>query len=68
MGKLCGLSAGQLFSRTRSARVADYSSAPCLTQVGKTQMRGQGRCQDFHGLGMATAAPASKGWGLTLGE
>lgn len=71
LAKLCGLSAGQLFSRTRSARVADYSSAPCLTQFGKTQMRGQSRCQGFHGLGMPTAAPgpgASSGWGLTLGK
>lgn len=41
----CGQSAGWPFRQTHKMREVDYSSAPSLTQFGKTQMRGQRWCE-----------------------
>lgn len=57
----CGRSAGRPFYQTRRVREVDYSSAPSLTQFGKTQIRGLSRCQGLRGLGTPMAPP--KSWG-----
>lgn len=65
----CGRSAGRPVWHTHRAREVDDSSAPSLTQFGKTQIRGQSRCQSLQGLGTPMAPPNRGAWrAMGLGD